>query len=316
MEPVTHTGGSPLRDRRLDGEPILDDLAQLVPADVLQNTQDVFSSALNVPILFLSPDGSSITKSNSLDSFCWHVTHLGKAQAPCTECNRLSGIQTFRCPMDIRDVILPINAGDSVVGYLIASEASSQHLEELTPALTNLASLVSRLANGEREGIIRRIHDPLTGLANRAHFWHCLAKELDVADSYNYPVSLVLVDLDDFKRINDVYGHEIGDHVLKSVGELLKKETRTNDLACRYNSDAFLVMLRCADQSGADIVAWRLKNRIADIKITARGQLVPLAASVGQLTYPMCAAREPDAIFKELSTALVASSSPELRVAS
>jgi diguanylate cyclase (GGDEF)-like protein len=308
---------SSLRDRRLDGVPVLDDLAHIVPVDVLQHTQDSLSSALGMPVIFVSPDGKPITSAGSMDSFCWQVTKHGDAQQPCAECNRLEGAPKFECPMGIRDVIVPIEAGDLIVGYLVASQATKEKLEEAAPALATFAHIISKLATDEREVTLCRINDPLTGLANRAHFWECLTKELDTADYYNYPVSVLLIDLDEFKTINCTYGHETGDRVLRTIGEILKKEIRATDLAARYSSDSFLVLLRFADPSGAEIVAWRLKNRISELKVTAHGQLVPISASAGIVTYPTtCAAREPDDIFRQVHAALRQEKSCPLRVAS
>ncbi len=305
-----------IRDRKLDVEPVLEQLSQIVQVDLLQLAQDTLSSAIGVPILFVAPDGSPITKSDQMDSFCWHVAKKTCAQEPCRDCDRLQNAAKFHCPMDIRDVILPIEAGDIVVGYLIASQAASERLDDATPALSMLAAMVSRLATAERENIFGRIRDPLTGLASRAHFWECLTRELEVADTYHYPVSVLVFDLDDFKSVNSVYGHDMGDRVLRTVGEILRKEIRTTDIAARYSGDSFLVMLRCADPIGAEAVAWRILNKLNDIKLTARGQLVPVAASVGMVTYPACAAREPDAIFKEALTSLTQTRGCELRVAS
>jgi predicted RNA-binding protein with TRAM domain len=86
--------------------------------------------------------------------------------------------------------------------------------------------------------------------------------------------------------------------------------------SCRYAGDSFLVMVRCADTTGVETVAWRLKKRIDDLTITARGQLVPITASVGHVTYPVCAAREPDSLVKEALLALRKDETCDLRVAS
>jgi diguanylate cyclase (GGDEF)-like protein len=333
-----------LRARRPDEELVLDNLGALVPVSVLQQVQDAFSSALHVPFLFVTEDGWPITRSSGLETFCSQLTRKLEAKRPCTNCSRTERgytedetPQPFDCPLGLRDVALPITAGDRKVGYLLTTQTTSEpgaphiveaackhgmtpaaaasyasripvespeRLAEIAQALSSLAKIISELATNARENRLSAVTDPLTGAANRTRFWECLSREIEIADTHNYPVSVLLIDLDDFKMINNAYGHETGDKVLQAVGQVLTHEIRTSDLAARYGSDAFLVMLRCTDPTGANIVAWRLRNKIADCKITARGQKVPVSASIGQVTYPLCAARDPDALFKEALNAL------------
>ena len=333
-----------LRARRPDEELLLDDLAALVPTRTLQQAQDAFASALGMALVFTSPRGGPITKSDRIETFCWELTRQGQAKRPCANCGRLDrGIskmdapQPFGCPMGLQDIAVPIKAGDLVVGYLITSQITTEpgapralaaarelgiasaaavryasripvmpteQLVEVGEPLSHLAKVVSELASAARQNKLATVCDPLTGLVNRAYFWECLSRELEIAAAHNYPVSLLLLDLDDFRQINDTFGHATGDRVLQAVAQVLDREIRCSDLVGRYGSDAFLVMLRCTDPTGAEIVAWRLKNKIAACKLTARGQRVPVSASVGQVTYPICAARDPDAIFKELLAAL------------
>lgn len=294
-----------LRERRLDTEMILDDLASIVPVELLQQMQDAMSSALDVPMLFVSSDGKPVTKSDSIDTFCWQITQHGKAEGPCLDCSRLAQAankdarQSNDCPMDLRDTVLSIEAGELVVGYLLASWTSADHLAAVSPAISSLARTISALASASRESKTAAVTDRLTGLASREYFWECLERELELADQYNYPVTIMLIDLDNFKKINDTFGHAAGDSVLHAIGGILANETRKSDIAARYGSDAFLLMLRCSDPSNADAVAWRLRNRISGCEITVRGQCIPLSATIGHVTYPTCVGREPDAIFKE-----------------
>jgi len=242
-----------------------------------------------------------------------------------------------KCPLGLRDVCLPITAGGRTIGFLLTSQTTlepdaphvvesarklgmspeaavtyvsripvepQQRVAQIAHTLGAVVAMVSELASAARNAQLAAVLDPLTGLASRDHFWRCLSREIEIADTHNFPVSVLLVDLDDFKAINDTFGHEAGDKVLQTVGQVLRAEIRDSDLAARYGSDAFLIMLRCADPTGADIVAWRLRKKIAACKMTARGQRVPISATVGRVTYPETPAREPDFLFKEALASL------------
>jgi len=108
-----------------------------------------------------------------------------------------------------------------------------------------------------------------------------------------------LADLDGFKNINNIHGHVTGDRVLRAVGQILEKEIRTSDLVARYTGDSFLVMLRSADQTGAEMATWRLGKRIAECEIISRGQKIPISAHFGIASYPACGdLADPDTMFK------------------
>ena len=332
--------------QRPDESAMLNNLAALVPVTLLQELQDRLSTSLGLPILFVSPEGGPITKSDSLDLFCWRFARQGRTASHCAECGRPEfGIsepddpQPYSSPLGLTDIAMPIRAGELTVGYLLTSQIttepgapraleaargygmsaaeavkyasripmeSPQRLIEIARTVAPIVKMLSELAASSRIVKLAKALDPLTGLSSRDYFWERLTQELESADAHNYPVSLLLIDLDNFKQINDTFGHETGDNILKTVGELLGSEIRSSDLVARYASDCFLLMLHATDSTGTGIVGWRLKNKIAACKITARGQRVPISATVVQVTYPDTAARDPDALFKELFSALQA----------
>jgi diguanylate cyclase (GGDEF)-like protein len=87
------------------------------------------------------------------------------------------------------------------------------------------------------------IRDPLTGMYNRRYLDETLERELGRAQREGYPVSLVMIDVDRFKDVNDTFGHAAGDSVLRVIGDRLRAETRLGDMACRLGGDEFLVLL-------------------------------------------------------------------------
>jgi diguanylate cyclase (GGDEF)-like protein len=127
--------------------------------------------------------------------------------------------------------------------------------------------------------------DSLTGLYNRGHL-SVLADSLQSAGSRSAPVSLMMLDIDRFKRVNDTYGHGAGDDVLISVARQLSANARETDVPCRYGGDEFLVLLEGADSQSAENAAERLRERIAMTPVPCGGELVHTTISVGVATMP------------------------------
>lgn len=125
--------------------------------------------------------------------------------------------------------------------------------------------------------------DPLTGLFNRSHL-EVLAEEVRLAGSSHVPVSLMMFDIDHFKRINDTYGHLVGDSVLVSVARQLSAHARESDVPCRYGGDEFLMLLVGMNADSAEKVAERLRQLIASSPIPVGDTEIEVAISVGVAT--------------------------------
>ncbi len=106
--------------------------------------------------------------------------------------------------------------------------------------------------------------DGLTGVFNRRYFDKQLLAEISRSKRYNHTFSLILLDIDDFKRINDTYGHTVGDKVLKEFAGVLKNHLRSEDIAARYGGEEFTLLLPQTDLSGAKIFAERLLEKSRD----------------------------------------------------
>ncbi|HEY8074167.1 MAG TPA: diguanylate cyclase, partial [Labilithrix sp.] len=105
-------------------------------------------------------------------------------------------------------------------------------------------------------------HDPLTGLFNRRYFERRLREESAHARRHKRPFAIVMLDLDHFKLVNDTYGHEDGDRVLKHLAEVATQSLREDDLACRFGGEEFVLLLRATGLQAARIVANRLRNQL------------------------------------------------------
>ena len=128
--------------------------------------------------------------------------------------------------------------------------------------------------------------DPLTGCANRRVLDQRLREELDRARRYDQVVTVVLLDVDDFKRVNDTYGHQVGDRVLKELAVLLRRELRTMDFLARYGGEEFVVVLPETGGTGSRLFADRILRRVAQHNFGDTAIPVHATVSAGLATFP------------------------------
>jgi diguanylate cyclase (GGDEF)-like protein len=135
------------------------------------------------------------------------------------------------------------------------------------------------------------ITDDLTGLSNKRRFREFVVKEAARAERFSHPMSLLMVDLDEFKRVNDLHGHLTGDEVLRRVARILDSERRWVDEAARYGGEEFAVALPETDLAGARGVAERIRRRLADERIaTPQGAAaIRVTTSIGVASIPRSA---------------------------
>ncbi len=130
-------------------------------------------------------------------------------------------------------------------------------------------------------------HDPLTGLHNRRHFNEMLEYEIDRSERHRHEFSILMLDLDDFKDINDTYGHPCGDATLRAVSEIVRGTMRKGDLTTRIGGDEFAIILTETSQDGAREVAEKLRMVLRDHKFEApNGKTFHITTSIGLIAYP------------------------------
>jgi len=130
------------------------------------------------------------------------------------------------------------------------------------------------------------IKDHLTNLYNRRYMEEFLKNELEASKRYNYAFSVVMVDLDDFKKINDTYGHDSGDEVLKAVAEIMRANMRKADVICRYGGEEFLILMPKTPKENACKCMEKIKKMIEQKKFVFNGSMVQITASFGISSYP------------------------------
>ncbi|MCX8061140.1 MAG: GGDEF domain-containing protein [Anaerolineales bacterium] len=151
--------------------------------------------------------------------------------------------------------------------------------EHVAPALSNL-NLRDKLRS-------QAIRDPLTGLFNRRYMEETLDREIRRAARHKYSVGVIMIDIDQMKPINDRYGHDAGDVVLRQFGGLMRKTFRGEDVACRYGGDEFMIIMPEASLSDVWQKAENLREMIKRTQFEYDGKLIgPVTVSIGVAAYP------------------------------
>ncbi|WP_339645425.1 GGDEF domain-containing protein [uncultured Porticoccus sp.] len=138
-----------------------------------------------------------------------------------------------------------------------------------------------RLQATWRELDIQACTDELTGLANRRGLREYLGKQEQRSTQGEGSYAVILGDMDDFKQINDRYGHDVGDRVLSTVGKLISSLVREDDLAARWGGEEFLLLLADTDAEGAKVLAEKVRDCVATSKILVDGESIDLSMSLG-----------------------------------
>ncbi len=185
--------------------------------------------------------------------------------------------------------ILPLARGVTSIGAIVvgAGEAHAFRANDLRTArlLAQLAASALE-AEWEIEEVSRRSRtDQLTGLGNRRHFDAELLRVLNETDRFGHGCALILADADHFKLVNDTYGHEAGDLVLRSIAAVLRDLVRTTDIVARVGGEEFCAILPQTDMEGATELAERLRVNIAESRVPWRDGEIAITASFGVATY-------------------------------
>lgn len=172
-----------------------------------------------------------------------------------------------------------------------ASDLAGEHhagaKERLALALARQLSLALASLNLRESLRHQAIRDPLTGLFNRRYMEESLEREFLRVQRRHAPMGLIMLDLDHFKIFNDTYGHKAGDAMLAAMGNLVLKQVRREDIACRYGGEEFLLILPEAPLEATLSRAELLKEAMGQLQIDHQGQILgPLTTSFGVATFP------------------------------
>jgi diguanylate cyclase (GGDEF)-like protein len=198
----------------------------------------------------------------------------------------------------------PLLAGQVNYGSMMLFADTFSDEDRMTAAsLASQAVVALEAARLHRIVSNQALVDGLTGLANRRSCEETLASELARAERFPGPLALIVADLDDFKEVNDRYGHQAGDVVLREFAALLGESVRDIDLACRWGGEEFLLLLPGTDLEGAAHVAERVRRALQErIVLSVDGEPIPVTASFGVAAYPQ--SRNESELFAAADSAL------------
>lgn len=195
--------------------------------------------------------------------------------------------------------VFPLNGREGTMGVVVV-DTGDQDIYDMVAILVNQAAKVlenliimdeNKKANEllqEANALLAKLSaiDFLTGLFNHRYFQERLKAEFLRAQRHQLSLSLLLLDLDRFKEVNDLYGHAVGDQVLKEVCRRVRDHVRASDIAARYGGDEFAIILPETDLEGARTVAAKLQSGVCREPVSASGILIPVSLSIGGAAFP------------------------------
>ena len=228
---------------------------------------------------------------------CWALRrgkmqsyHRGEKVAPCRHIDQASVTESLCVPLMAQNealgiLSLQIRGGEEQTETATVSSLEAQRrlaavlAEQVALALGNL-KLRESLKN-------QSICDALTGLFNRRYMEESLEREFSRANRNKTSVAIIMMDLDHFKRFNDTFGHQAGDTLLRSFGDLLKRNTRGQDIACRYGGEEFALVLSESSLPGAMQRAEIFRRQVKQMNVEYAGQLLgAVSISMGVAVFP------------------------------
>lgn len=195
--------------------------------------------------------------------------------------------QAVRCLLALEPtLVVPMKAKNHVNGILVLGEqitAEPYSVYEKEHIL-NIASLAA-IAISNAALLEMTTTDMMTHLKLKHYFYTVLMEKLEISDNQKIPLSVLMLDIDFFKRFNDTYGHACGDVVLQMVASVIQQNTRNQDMAARYGGEEFVVMLCDTPLATAQKIAERIRNSIENLDILYDGQHLNLTISIGAAEY-------------------------------
>jgi len=212
-------------------------------------------------------------------------------------------ILTLRIIKPIQELCLVIqevaagNFGKKVDVYSADRDVANL-LESFSTMLSSFRSIVNQITGRKAELEILAITDDLTKLYNYRYFQQRLTDEIEKAKSNQQEISLIMIDIDYFKKFNDTYGHPQGDKILKRVAKIIKNTLRNEDIVVRYGGEEFAIVLVGTGKAKALEIAERIRSNIEQYPFTLgkEGLAVALTVSLGLAAYPEDALSKDDLI--------------------
>ncbi len=186
--------------------------------------------------------------------------------------------------------IIPLYISNKLSGVIFLGSRSERafdfDLASMMSLVGNQVSLIIEKVQLFEETKRLSITDPLTGLYNVRFFYLSLTNELERARRYRDTFSLIIFDIDDFKTVNDTYGHQVGDEILRDIAEILLQSSRKTDIVARYGGEEFVIILPKTGMDAAFLLADRIREHINEHMFVVGDIKLRITVSGGISTYP------------------------------
>lgn len=187
-------------------------------------------------------------------------------------------------------LVLPLLSGDEAIGtFMLAARERHQfgkHVRDMLGVIANQVAVSLQNGMMYQQMETMATTDGLTGLTNHRTFQDRLVQLLDRAERTQQPASILLCDVDHFKRVNDTYGHPVGDEVLRQVARVLQRSVRKIDIPARYGGEEFAVVLEATGTQGALNLAERIRRDVAALVIDSDKGSFHVTMSIGVASFP------------------------------
>ncbi|MFT6917518.1 MAG: diguanylate cyclase (GGDEF)-like protein [Cognaticolwellia sp.] len=202
-------------------------------------------------------------------------------------------------------VVIPLPLGNQVIGIIYLDNQRQAHCFEpkQLPFLKTFASHTS-IALNNAQLYKRATTDHLTKLYTRSYIDKRIAQEIQRAQSHQTPFNILLIDLDNFKKVNDRYGHTGGDHALQTFAKIIESQIRDCDRACRFGGEEFLVVLPGTDHNSAKLCAERIRQATEQAEIKKEDRIIKITVSIGISSYKIAQGSNAILLLEEADQAL------------
>lgn len=242
---------------------------------------DAANQVVDFNVAFTELCNESYRKILKIGSFCELLkTEFCPSQCPAHQ------VMESKKPMRLDELRAASKTQTNLQLILGAIPILNSQQESLGALLTiRNVSAESELQKKYDERKRESITDGLTRLYNKTYTENTLLRQMKIALREIQAFSVVMVDIDYFKKVNDTYGHQAGDYVLATVAQLLKGEVRETDIVGRYGGEEFIVILANSDHEGARIFAERFRQRVELTPLVFDGKKIPVTVSLGTATF-------------------------------
>lgn len=236
------------------------------------------------------PEGSGIRSDEGILGLALQKKVVVSRMDPLSSTGRRLSHRSLESLGVTPDYVAPVYGVSGILGVLVIAGSPFPLDEErkYVSMLADLASIAMQHAELFDASTLSSTTDLLSGVSNRLYFFQRFENEIRRTQNYAQPLALFLLDIDEFKKINDTYGHPAGDVVIRKVAEIVRRNTRSSDLVGRYGGDEFTVLMTSSNKEQALAYADHLleKTRAAGIRVPGHDTPLRLTISGGLAMYP------------------------------